>query len=231
MVTGSLLRAFGLAGSGTSTAIRFGRWGISFASSNMATRGASAKTQRFGIGVPGGFTAGVIAAHETGSALGLRGSGDYRIDGADSTFATIGWRGRLAGLGLAAEGMAGRTVVRARIPSLAFDPMISSGFRLQADHMAFGGVATLGLTSPMHVDRAPVRITGPNEFDHASLLGIDATRRYDLAPDAREIDAEIGWSRSFGSTWLSLGGAYGVNAGNQRGVGNVAGWVRTRYAW
>lgn len=230
-VTGSLLRTFGLAGGGTSTAIRSGRWGIGFASSTTASRGASSSTQRFDLTIPGGFTAGMVAAHEVGSALGLRGSGDYRIDGADSTFATIAWRGRLAGFGLAAEGMAGRTVVRARIPSLAFDPMISSGFRVQADHAAFGGIATLGVKSPMHVDRAPVRFTGPTGFDYGSLLGVDETRRYDLAPDVREVDAEVAWSRSFGSTWLSLGGAYGANAGNQRGAGNVAGWIRTRYAW
>lgn len=227
-VTGSLLRAFGLAGGGTSTAIRSGHWGIGFASSTTASRGASSRVQRFDFSIPGGFKAGMVAAREAGSALGLRGSGDYRIDGADSTFATIGWRGRFAGFGLTAEGMAGRTIVRARIPSLAFDPIISSGFRVQTDHAAFGGIATFGITSPMHVDRAPVRFTGPTGFDYAALLGVDETRRYDLAPDVREVDAEWGWSRSFGSAWLSLGGAYGVNAGNQRGVGNVAGWVRLR---
>lgn len=79
-----------------------------------------------------------------------------------------------------------------------------SAFRVQANHSALGGIATLSVTSPMHIDRAPVRFTGPTGFDYASLLGVDEARRYDLAPDAREFDAELGWSRSFGSTWLSL---------------------------
>lgn len=122
--------------------------------------------------------------------------------------------------------MAGWTVVDARIGRLAFEPMISAGFRLQADLSVLGGLATLGLTSPLRVERAVVRFTGPSGFDYNTLSASDQTRRFDLAPDAREIDAEIGWTTLVGAARLTLGTAYAVNAGNQRGAVNAGAWGR-----
>ncbi len=37
---------------------------------------------------------------------------------------------------------------------------------------------------------------------------------------------EMGWARSFGVSRLSIGAAYGLNAGNVRGASSAAGWLR-----
>lgn len=74
-------------------------------------------------------------------------------------------------------------------------------------------------------------ITGPSGFDLVTLAIVDKFRRFDLAPAAREFNVELGWSTFAGPARLTLGAAYGTNAGNQRGVGNAAAWGRLSAAF
>jgi hypothetical protein len=226
LASGSLFRTLGLATTGSSGSFETNGYVYGFSSAASNDRGSRSATQTMRMRVPQGFSVSMSTSRESGSALGLRGSGDFRIAGAQSRFVSVGWQGEALGFGLSAEAMAGRTKVDARSARLAFDSISSSGFRLQADHGAFGGTATFGLTSPLKVDSARISYTAPMGFDLTSLDVADRTRSLDLAPGAREMDVELGWARGFGTSYLSLGAVYGFNAGNQTGASSAGGWVR-----
>ncbi|MFD1789633.1 S8 family serine peptidase [Sphingomonas floccifaciens] len=226
LVTGSLLRPLGIATYGSTLEVHFGRWTLTTASAASSRRGAASRTQRAVVTTPIGVALGLASAREIGSALGLTGIGDYAIRGANSTFTSVSWNGNLAGFRLVAEAMAGRTVVDARIARLAFEPIISTGFRLQADRRLLGGLTSFGLTAPLRVDRAPVSFSGPKGFDLSTLAVTDVIRRFDLAPNARELDLEVGWAKDVHQARVTVGAAYGANAGHQRGVTNAAAWMR-----
>lgn len=227
LVTGSMLRSFGLANQGSDMSFYQKGWSFGFTNATQRNRSVRSDVRGFTVGTPEGFTFGVSDATEIGSALGLRGSGAFEIAGARSTFATAGWSGSLGGFMLTGEAMAGRTKVRTRSSMVQFaDAILSSGFRMQADHMAFGGVATLGVTAPLKVERANLRYTAPTAYDLKSGELVNETRNIGLTPDAREVNVEMGWARTFGQSQLSFGGAYGMNAGNQQGVSSAAGWMR-----
>ena len=143
----------------------------------------------------------------------------------------MSWTGKLAGFRLTAEAMAGHTVVDAHIARLVFEPIISTGFRFQADRRLLGGLASFGLTAPLRVDRAPVSFTSPSGFYLSALAVTDVIRRFDLAPIARELDLELGWAKVVHHTRVAVGAAYGANAGDQRGATNAAAWMRLSTAF
>ncbi|MBN2973398.1 hypothetical protein JW805_15420 [Roseomonas aeriglobus] len=231
LVTGSLLRPLGIATYGSTFAIQSGRWTLATSHAAQQRRGAISRTQRAVLTTPIGVALGVTIARENGSALGFTGIGDYAIRGADSTFASVSWNGKLAGFRLTAEAIAGRTIVDARIARLAFEPILSTGFRLQADHRLLAGFTSLGLTAPLRVDRAPVSFTAPSGFDLSTLALTDVVRQFDLAPNAHELDLELGWAKDVHQTRVAVGAAYGANAGNQRGTTNAAAWMRLSIAF
>jgi hypothetical protein len=231
LVTGSMLRPLGIATQGSTLTVQSGRWTLATSSAISIRRGASSRAQRAVMTTPVGLSLSLTTVREAGSALGLAGMGDYTIRGAKSTFASLGWSGDLAGFQITGEAMAGQTTVDARIARIAFAPMTSSGFRLQFDRTLLGGQASFGVTSPLRVDRAMIRFTSPSAFDISTRSVADVTRRFDLAPDAREVDMELGWATSVGPARLALGAAYGANAGNQPGVGNAAAWGRLSAAF
>lgn len=231
LITGSLLRPLGIATYGSTFAVQSSRWTLATSHATQQRRGASSRTQRTVLTTPIGMALGVTIARENGSALGLTGIGDYAIRGADSTFASVSWNGKLAGFRLTAEAIAGRTIIDASIPRLAFQPILSTGFRLQADRRLLGGLTSFGLTAPLRVDRAPVSFTAPSGFDLSTLAVTDVVRRFDLAPNAREIDVELGWATAIYQVRVATGAAYGANAGNQRGSTNAAAWMRLSTAF
>src|SRR3546814_16772122 len=88
----------------------------------------------------------------------MQGSGAFNIEGAQSMFVTGGWTGDIAGFRITGESMMGQTKVKTRNSLIAFaDPVISSGFRFQAERTLFGGLALLGITSPLKVEHAQLR--------------------------------------------------------------------------
>src|SRR3546814_3290584 len=90
----------------------------------------------------------------------MQGSGAFNIEGAQSMFVTGGWTGDIAGFRITGESMMGQTKVKTRNSLIAFaDPVISSGFRFQAERTLFGGLALLGITSPLKVEHAQLRYT------------------------------------------------------------------------
>src|SRR3546814_19330051 len=124
-------------------------------------------------------------------------------------FVTDGWTGDIAGVRIAGESMMGQTKVKTRNSLIAFaDPVISSGFRFQAERTLFGGLALLGITSPLKVEHAQLRYTSAVGYDLETRTTIDQTSYIHLAPSAREYTIELGWNRALGvghlADWTSV---------------------------
>src|SRR3546814_9185508 len=120
-------------------------------------------------------------------------------------FVTDGWTGDIAGVRIAGESMMGQTKVKTRNSLIAFaDPVISSGFRFQAERTLFGGLALLGITSPLKVEHAQLRYTSAVGYDLETRTTIDQTSYINLAPSAREYNIELGWNRALGVGHLAL---------------------------
>src|SRR3546814_20022410 len=67
--------------------------------------------------------------------------------------------------------------LKTRNSLIAFaDPVISSGFRFQAERTLFGGLALLGITSPLKVEHAQLRYTSAVGYDLETRTTIDQTR-------------------------------------------------------
>src|SRR3546814_18307544 len=91
-------------------------------------------------------------------------------------FVTDGWTGDIAGVRIAGESMMGQTKVKTRNSLIAFaDPVISSGFRFQAERTLFGGLALLGITSPLKVEHPQLRYTSAVGSDLAPRTTIEQT--------------------------------------------------------
>jgi hypothetical protein len=166
LVTGGMLRNLGLAAGGSEVTLFQGGYALSLSGSGRSDRMGRNATGGFTLTTPEGVTVGLSRSNERGSALGLRGTGAFQVDGATTTFATLGWSGEVGGLRLTGEAMAGRTRVRTASTMVQFaEPVLSGGFRLQADAAAFGGLATFGVTSPLRVERARLRYTAPVAFN------------------------------------------------------------------
>jgi hypothetical protein len=227
MLTGSMLRWTGLPMSGSKFALAIGDKTMSFASARRFGPRGGASTRQIGVTIGHGISLGLTDGVEQGSALGLRGSGAFAIAGARSRFGEIGWSGTVAGVRLNGRAMAGRTEVRSPNAMIAFAaPVLSTGFHLDASRPLFGGSALFGLTSPLKVERATLRYTRAVGYDAETRSLIDATSLLDLAPDARELDFELGWSRALAGGALSFGGAYGLNSGNSAGRRSAGAWLR-----
>jgi hypothetical protein len=225
-LTGSMFQSSGIANYGSRMSVLTAGHRFSLASAESESRNGKSVTRGASMEFANGFKVGVTSNRETGSALSMRGTGAFNIEGAKSTFATLGWTGELGGFRLAGEGMIGRTRVETRNAIIEFtDPVISSGFRLQAEHGALGGFASFGLTTPLRVEHAKLRYTAGVGYDPEEQALVTETRTIDLTPDARALTFEMNWGRSLGRSSLSFGGAYGFNAGNIRGANSAAAWL------
>jgi hypothetical protein len=227
LMTGSMLRSSGLATFGSSFDVYADGNRISFGAAKRGNDRYGSSTNRLRLQSPDGFAVGLTSSKEFGSALGMQGSGAFNIEGARSMFVTGGWSGDIAGFRLTGESMIGQTKVKTRNSLIEFaDPVISSGFRFQAERTLFGGLALLGVTSPLKVERATLRYTSAVGYDLNTRTTIDQTSYINLAPTAREYNVELGWARGLGAGHLTLGAALGLNSGNVVGQESAAGWVR-----
>lgn len=227
LVTGRLFQNLGLAEFGTSLRFAARGYAVAMAAARTDARDGGSAFRRVEVQTPGGIRFGLAAARERNAALGMRGTGAFAIDGARSLFASLGWTGSLGAVRLTGEGVVGRTRVSSPSDMLRFDgAILSTGFRLQADKPLLGGLALLGLTSPMTVSRALLSYTAPVAYDAGSGQLVTRRSRFDLAPVARQTSLELGWTRALDRAVLSLGAAYSANSANQPGLDSVAGWVR-----
>ncbi|MEH3100624.1 hypothetical protein [Sphingomonas adhaesiva] len=93
--------------------------------------------------------------------------------------------------------------------------MTGTAVALDAAHRLGGGILTLGLSSPLRLERARAVVEAPVAYD--LMTGALATRltSVDVTPTAREMDVELGWSAALSPTSsLRLGVAHAFDAGH-----------------
>ena len=224
-LAGSPLRGVASLPVGSMSAWSAAGWSASFSSG--VSRDGRLRQQVLGFAMPSGVGLELSALAEHGQVLGMRGDAKLGLTGARTTLATLTYRRMLAGIDLTARATGSSTQAQGGSDLLRFGgPLIGSAFSLEGVGGLFGGRATLGLSSPLRVERARAALLAPVSFD---LVGGALTMRtvaVDLAPDARELDLELGWSTMLSPTsLLRFGLARAFNAGHVAGASDTAGFV------
>ena len=158
--------------------------------------------------------------------LGLGGDA-LGMPGARTTLGTLTSRRTLAGIELSARATLGDTRAAAGGDLFRFSgPIVSTAFSLDATRGLFGGLATLGVSSPLRVERARVSMLVPTSYDLITGALTEERSELNLRPDAREIDLSIGWAAALtGGSSLRLGLVRAFDAGHVAGAADVAGFV------
>lgn len=228
-MTGSLLRSTNITPIGTATSWSVSGWQFGFSQGHTLQRRSTdsqADVTSAEVETPWGIGFGLTDLNEDGQALGLHGGADLAIDGARTTLATLSIDRQLAGFALSARAMMGSTHIRGGSALMRFDgAVLSSAFSLRAAHPLFGGSASLGLASPLRVERARTTMLAPIAYDLMTGAYLTGLRQVDLTPTAREKDVEIGWVTPLGaSSSLRLGIAQAFDGGHVAGASDTAGF-------
>lgn len=224
-IAGSLLRGIVDAPIGMSSVWTGSGWSAGFSSGS--SRDSRAELRGFIVSTPLGFGFEVSDMVERGQALGMRGSANLGLSGARTTMASLTARRMIAGVLVSARATASTTYVAGGSELMRFSgPVWGSAFAIQGAHGLFGATATLGLSSPLRVERARTTLLVPVAYDLMTGALSTATTMVDLAPDSRELDVELGWSAALSPTSsLRLGVARAFNAGHVAGASDTAGFV------
>jgi subtilisin family serine protease len=224
-ISGSALRGVLAAPVGQSFAWAGSGWSAGFAGGT--TRDGHTDLRTVSLTTPAGIGVELSELTEQGQVLGLRGATGFSLSGGRTTLATLTASRAVAGLLLSARATAASTKVEGGSDLLRFTgPLVGSAFAVDAAHRLGGGTATLGLSSPLRLERARATVQAPVAYDLMSGALTTRTASIDLAPTARELDVELGWSTAFGpGRSLRLGIAHAVNAGHVAGVHDTAGFA------
>ncbi len=224
-IAGSPLRGIASAPTGVSSSWTGGGWSAGFASGS--SRDARTALRTLSLSTPSGIGVEVSGLVERGQALGMVGGADMGLRGARTTMASITMRRVLAGVPLSARVTAATTRMDGGSDLLRFaGPVSSTAFAVEGAQRLFGGVATLGLSSPLRVERARATMRSPVSYDLASGVLTTATETMELAPTAREMDLEFGWSTALSpGSFLRLGVARAFDAGHVAGATDTAGFL------
>ncbi|MFD1035499.1 S8 family serine peptidase [Sphingomonas hankookensis] len=224
-LAGSALRGIASMPVGSMSAWSGGGWSASFSSGT--SRDGRLRQQIIGFAMPLGFGFELSDLAERDQVLGMRSDAILGLAGARTTLATLTYRQTLAGIDIAARATASSTRASGGSDLLRFGgPLIGSAFALEGARGLFGGRATLGLSSPLRVERARAMLLAPVSFDLVSGALVSRTVAVDLAPEARELDLELGWSTVLSPTSsLRVGVAHAFDAGHVAGASNTAGFV------
>ncbi len=200
-------------------------WSAGFASGTARDRRAALRT--VSLTTPMGIGVELSDLTEHGQVLGLRGATGFALSGSRTTLATLTASRAIAGLLLSARATAATTRVEDSSDLLRFTgPLVNRAFAIDAAHRFRGGIATLGLSSPLRLERARATVQAPVAYDLMTGTLTTRTANIDLTPTARELDVELGWSTAFGqSRSLRLGIAHAVNAGHVAGIQDIAGFA------
>jgi hypothetical protein len=224
-ISGSALRGVVATPVGQSFTWAGSGWSAGFASGT--TRDGRAALRTVALTTPAGIGVELLNLTEQGQVLGLRGATSFALSGGRTTLATLTANRAIAGLLLSARATAATTRVEGGSDLLRFTgPLAGSAFAVDAAHRLGGGTATLGLSSPLRLERARATVQAPVAYDLMSGALTTRTVNIDLTPTARELDVELGWSTAFGpNRSLRLGIAHAVNAGHVAGVHDTAGFA------
>ncbi len=236
---GSLLAGSYLRGTigqpiGMSSEWSIGGWSASFASGSSiaaspssfrrGSRSREAGLRTVAIFTPFGVGLEVSELVERGQVLGLRDDAGAGAADARTLLATTTLRRNFAGMQLSGRATVGSSSAADAVAGVRFDGrIISIAFAVEGARPLFGGLATLGLSSPLRVERARASLLVPVAYDLMSGALAEKRRTFDLSPAARELDLELGWSTALASTsTLRLGVARAFDAGHVRGASDVA---------
>ncbi|WP_081668587.1 S8 family serine peptidase [Sphingomonas phyllosphaerae] len=186
-------------------------------------RDGRAELRRVSLNTPSGLGTELALLDERAQLLGAR----VGAAGARTMLLTLSGAHTIRGIALTARLTASRTAPRGGSALLRLDrPLTGSAFMLEGSTLLFGGRATLGVSSPLRLDRASAMAKVPLSFDLIGGTLSEAVRRVDLTPRARECDLELGWSVRVGTRGLvRLGMAQAFDAGHVAGARDTAGFV------
>lgn len=141
--------------------------------------------------------------------------------------ASLTVRRMVVGIPVSARVTAAATRVDGGSDTMRFTgPVIGTAFAVEGARGLFGGTATFGLSSPLRVERARVMMLMPVSYDLVSGTLTTTTGAVDLAPDARELDLEFGWSRALSpNSSVRFGVAHAFDAGHVAGAVDTAGFA------
>ncbi len=224
-ISGSALRGVIATPVGQSFAWVSSGWSAGLAAGTA--RDGSAALRTVSLTTPVGIGVELSDLAEQGQVLGLRGATGFALSGGRTTLATLTASRGIAGLLLSARATAATTRVEGGSDLLRFTgPLVGSAFAFDAARRLAGGTATLGLSSPLRLERARATVQVPVAYNLMSGALTTRTASIDLTPTARELDIELGWSTAFGPNQsLRLGIAHAVNAGHVAGVHDTAGFA------
>jgi hypothetical protein len=224
-LAGSPLRGIASMPVGSLSAWSGGGWSASFSSG--VSRDGRLRQQVVGFAMPLGFGLELSDLAERGQVLGMRGDATLGLTGARTKLATLSYRRTLVGVDLTARATASSTRATGGSDLLRFAvPLVGSAFSLEGARGLFGGRATLGLSSPLRVERARAVLLAPVAFDLVTGALVTRAVAIDLAPDARELDLELGWSTALSRTSsFRVGIARAFDAGHVAGASDTAAFV------
>jgi subtilisin family serine protease len=224
-LSGSALRGIASTPVGVSTSWAGSGWSGGFSSGSSRDGRSSLDLVRMGL--PVGIGLELSNLRERGQALGLSAGAGLGIEGGRTRLATITASRAVAGVTLTGRATVGRTRVEGGSDLLRFaGPVVSTAFQLEAARPAFGGLMTLGLSSPLRVERARASLDVPVAYDLIGGTLATERRTFDLSPTARELDLELGWSAALSpSSSLRLGVARAFDAGHVAGATDTAGFL------
>ncbi len=200
-------------------------WSAGFSSGSA--RDGRTDLRGLAVSTPLGFGFEVSELIERGQALGMRGGVEFGLSGARTTMASLTARRMVAGVLVSARATASTTRVAGGSETMRFlGPVRGGAFAVEGARGLFGGTATLGVSSPLRVERARATLLMPVAYDLMTGALTTATTTVDLAPDSRELDLELGWSAALSPTSsLRLGIARAFDAGHVAGATDTAGFV------
>lgn len=224
-IAGSPMRGVVEAPVGITSAWIGSGWSAGFSSGS--SRDARTELRGLTFSTPLGFGFEISDMVERGQALGMRGGVELGLSGARTTMASFTARRMIAGVLVSARATASTTRVAGGSEMMRFSgPVRGSAFAVEGARGLFGGSATLGVSSPLRVERARSALVVPIAYDLMTGVLTTATTMVDLVPDARELDLELGWSTSLSPTSsLRLGVARAFDAGHVAGASDTAGFV------
>lgn len=224
-LSGSALRAIALSVSGVSSTWTDGAWSAGASSGRSNDGRVIQRTVSFAA--PDGLGFELTEMQERGQVLGASAGLEFDLGDAETTMATLTASHSFGELSLTGRASVARTRVVGGSDLLRFDgPLMGTAFALEGAYLLWGGRFTLGLSSPLRLEHARAVVAAPVTYDLMTGVLDTEALTVDLAPDAREIDLEFGWS-----AWLldravvRLGIAHAFDAGHVAGRTDTAGFV------
>lgn len=224
-LSGSVLRGVLDAPIGMSSSWTGAGWSTAFSSGSSRDR--RTLLRNFAVTVPLGLELEVSDMLERGRVLGSRGGTELGLIGARTMIASVTARRELFGVLLSVRATGSTTHVDGGSELMRFSgPVRGSAFAIEGAHGLLGGVATLRMSSPLRVERAGATVQLPVAYDLMTGVLTSADTALDLAPDARELDLELGWSKRLSAnSSMRFGIARAFDAGHVKGTTDTAGFI------